>query len=251
METLTFVLLFFGLGSLLIGAELLVRGASRLAAASGISPLVIGLTVVAYGTSSPEIAVSVMSALAGQGDITVGNVVGSNIFNVLCILGLSALLVPLVVSRQLVWLEVPLMIGISCVLLLFALDGRLGRFEGMILCIGAVAYTAFSIHYGRKENSREEVSLAQTGVAKPGSTKSTLLTDCAAIVTGLALLVLGSHWFVQGAVAVARFLGVSDLIIGLTIVAAGTSLPEIATSLLASVRGERDIAVGNVVGSNI
>lgn len=251
MDTLTLVLFLLGLGTLIVGAELLVRGASRLAAAMGISPLVIGLTVVAYGTSSPEMAVSVLAALSGQADITLGNVVGSNIFNVLFILGLSALLVPLVVSRQLVWLEVPLMVGVSLLLLLLAADGTLSRFDGVLLFTGAVAYTLFAIYQSRKEGGGGEKGYAQKigedGLKAGGS----LLAQIASVVAGLALLVLGSRWLVNGAVAFAQSLGVSDLIIGLTIVAAGTSLPEIATSLLASLRGERDIAVGNVVGSNI
>jgi len=251
VDILTLVLFLLGLGALIVGAEFLVRGASRLAAAMGVSPLVIGLTVVAYGTSSPEMAVSVLAALSGQADITLGNVVGSNIFNVLFILGLSALLVPLVVSRQLVWLEVPLMVGVSLLLLLLAADGTLSRFDGFVLFTGAVAYTLFAIYQSRKEGGGGEKEYAQeiseNGLKAGGS----LLTQIVSVVAGLALLVLGSRWLVNGAVAFAQSMGVSDFIIGLTIVAAGTSLPEIATSLLASLRGERDIAVGNVVGSNI
>jgi cation:H+ antiporter len=244
---MTIFLMILGLGLLVAGAEALVRGASRLAAAFGIPPLVIGLTVVAFGTSSPEMAVSVMSAYAGQADLAVGNVVGSNIFNVLFILGLSAVIAPLVVSRQLIRLDVPIMIGISVLLLLLALDGNINRFDGVILFGGIIAYTAFQIFQARREkqaNGDEEV------IEKP-TTPLQWLINIGLVIGGLVLLVLGSNWLVGGAIFIAQSLGVSELVIGLTIVAAGTSLPEVATSVIASIRGQRDIAVGNVVGSNI
>ncbi len=249
MDATTLILFVIGIGLLILGAELLVRGASRLAAAIGISPLVIGLTVVAYGTSAPEMAVSVQSALAGQADIALGNVVGSNIFNVLFILGLSALIVPLVVSRQLIKLDVPIMIGVSILLALLALDGNISRLDGALLFAGIVGYTFFLI-----KQSRKEKRLAQDEYEKEyGSAKSKghWFINIALIIVGLGLLVLGSRWLVNGAIAIAQNLGLSELVIGLTIIAAGTSLPEVATSIIASIRGERDIAVGNVVGSNI
>lgn len=244
------LLLIAGFALLIAGAELLVRGASRLAAAVGISPLVIGLTVVAFGTSSPEIAVSVNAGLAGQPDIALGNVVGSNIFNVLFILGLSGLIAPLVVARQLVRLDVPLMIAASFAVLLLALDGHIGRIEGGVLFLALLMYLGFHIHRSRQENNTAEETAA---AAEPGKvrTPAQWLFNLALIAAGLALLVLGSRWLVDSAVAIAQYLGVSELIIGLTIIAAGTSLPEVATSVIASIRGERDIAVGNVVGSNI
>ena len=248
MDLLTAILFVVGIGLLIGGAELLVRGASRLAAAVGVSPLVIGLTVVAYGTSSPELAVSVQSAFAGQADIALGNVVGSNIFNVLFILGISALIAPLVVSQQLIRLDVPLMIGVSFLLLLIGWDGKVGRFDGLLLFAGAVSYTIFAIYYGRKETKEVEAEYAQEFGSKNGKN---WMVNIGLIIGGLVALGVGSNWLVDGAVALARTLGVSELIIGLTIVAAGTSLPEVATSILASLRGERDIAVGNVVGSNI
>lgn len=251
MAVTVVVFLVLGLVLLVAGAELLVRGASRLALRFGISPLVIGLTVVAFGTSAPEMAVSVQAGLAGQADIALGNMVGSNIFNVLLILGISALIVPLVVSQQLVRLDVPIMIGVSVLLLVMALDGRIGRFDGLLLFSGIVAYTVFAIQQGRKESAAVQAEYA----LEYGDGKSTWLgrlpLQIAFIVAGLALLVLGAHWLVGGAVAIARLFGVSELIIGLTIVAAGTSLPELATSVVAALRGERDIAVGNIVGSNI
>jgi cation:H+ antiporter len=247
LDATTVVLFVAGLGLLVLGAEWLVKGASRLAAALGISPLVIGLTVVAYGTSAPEMAVSIKSAWAGQPDLALGNVVGSNIFNVLFILGVSALVAPLVVSSQLVRLDVPVMIGLSGLTLLMARDGSIGRLDAALLFSGAVAYTVFQVRQSRKESAavREEYG-KEYGPRLTGTA-----ANVAFIGAGLALLVLGSRWLVNGAVAFAQALGVSELVIGLTIVAAGTSLPEVATSILAAVRGERDIAVGNVVGSNI
>jgi cation:H+ antiporter len=247
MDATTVVLLVAGLGLLVLGAEWLVKGASRLAAALGISPLVIGLTVVAYGTSSPEVAVSVKSALAGQPDLAVGNVVGSSIFNVLFVLGASAAIAPLLVSSRLVRLDVPIMIGTAFLTLLLAADGSIGRLDAAVLFAGAVGYTAFQIRQSRKEPAAVQDEYGKEyGPRRTGTAANVVL-----VVAGLALLVLGSRWLVNGAVAFAQALGVSELVIGLTIVAAGTSLPEVATSLLAAIRGERDIAVGNVVGSNI
>lgn len=253
MDATTLILFVIGIALLILGAELLVRGASRLAAAFGISPLVIGLTVVAYGTSAPEMAVSVQSALAGQADIALGNVVGSNIFNVLFILGLSALIVPLVVAQQLIKLEVPLMIGVSVLTLLFALDGSINRWEGIVLFSGIIAYTFFVILQSRKENAEVQAEYEQEfgkEKIKPAAGKA-MLVQIVYVIAGLGLLVLGARWLVNGAVALAQSMGVSELVIGLTIVAAGTSLPEVATTIVASIRGERDIAVGNVVGSNL
>lgn len=234
---------------LVIGAELLVRGASRLAAVAGISPLVIGLTVVAFGTSAPELAVTVGSAYVGQPDVAIGNVVGSNIFNVLFILGISALIVPLVVAQQLVRLDVPVMIGASLLMLALALDGHIGRLDGLFLFALLVGYVVFLIRLSRRETAEVKSEYQEAFGEAPGRSRTPL--DVGFVVAGLALLVLGAQWLVDAAVAIASGLGVSQLVIGLTIVAAGTSLPEVATSVLAAVRGERDIAVGNVVGSNI
>ncbi|MFG9450959.1 calcium/sodium antiporter [Pseudomonas aeruginosa] len=243
--------LALGLALLIVGAELLVRGASRLALRFGITPLVVGLTVVAFGTSAPELAVSVQAGLAGQSDIAAGNIVGSNIFNVLFILGLAALILPLAVSQQLVRLDVPLMIAVSLLFWIMALDGRIGRFDGLLLLAGIVAYTLFAIRQGRKESPEIQAEYAQEfGAAKDGWL-GRLPVQLALIAAGLALLVLGATWLVDSAVAIARVLGVSEVVIGLTIIAAGTSLPEVATSIVAALRGERDIAVGNVVGSNL
>lgn len=244
------LLVVVGLGALVLGSELLVRGASRLASACGVTPLVIGLTVVAYGTSTPELVVSVQAALADRADVLMGNVVGSNIFNVLFILGLSSLVTPLLVAQRLVRLDVPIMIGVSVLLLVLALDGGVDRLDGLVLVGGLVAYTVFTIHESRRESAEIEAEYAQEyGRSSPGG--RAVLAQVAIVLIGLVLLVVGARWLVDGAVRVATALGFSQLVIGLTVVAAGTSLPEVATSIVAALRGERDIAVGNVVGSNI
>ncbi len=249
MDALTIPLLVAGLVLLVVGAEALVRGASRLALAVGISPLVVGLTVVAFGTSSPEMAVSVSAVRSGETDIAIGNVVGSNSFNVLVILGLCALVTPLVISWRLVRLEVPLMIAVSGLLWLLVADGELARWEAAVLLAGMIAYTVWAIRASRKESAAAQ-EMSAPG-AEPPTGPSPWYVNVGLVVGGLVLLVLGSNWMVDSAVEIATELGLSELVIGLTIVAAGTSLPEVATSVLATVRGERDIAVGNVVGSNI
>lgn len=240
------VLLFIaGLVLMVMGAESLVRGASRLAGAVGVSPLVIGLTVVAFGTSAPELAVSVKSALADQASIAVGNVVGSNIFNVLFILGLSALIVPLVVSEQLIRLDVPLMIALSVLVFLMSLDGAFTRVEGLLMLSCLIAYVSFLIYYTRR---KEKAAPKESTDASP---PLHWIKSTAMVLVGLVLLVAGARWFVDSAVIFAQMLGVSEMVIGLTIVAAGTSMPEMVTSVVAAFKGERDIAVGNVIGSNI
>ncbi|MBN2412448.1 calcium/sodium antiporter [candidate division KSB1 bacterium] len=240
------ILFIAGLVLLISGAEILVRGSSRLASALGVSKLVIGLTVVAFGTSSPELAVSVRSGLSGLADISVGNVVGSNLFNILLILGISAVITPLVVSRQLIRLDVPIMIGSALLIMLFALDGTISRVDGAVLFTGMIGYTIFLVRQSKKELSQIEEKTEQ-----PAATIRFWSVNIFYIVLGLFMLITGSGWLVKGAVYFAETLGLSSLVIGLTIIAAGTSLPEVATSIVASLRGERDIAIGNVVGSNI
>lgn len=240
-----------GMTLLIAGANLLVRGASNLAFSFGISPLVVGLTVVAFGTSAPEIAVSVGAVLNGTTDIATGNVVGSNIFNVLFILGLSALITPLVVNLQLIRQEVPIMIGASVLLVLLSLDGELSWSDGGILTVLMVAYTAFLIVQSRTQVKEAQADFdAELKPAGSGAWDSKLPAQLALIAVGLGLLVLGSEWLVSSAVVFAKAMGVSDVVIGLTIVSAGTSMPEVATSIAAALKGERDIAVGNVVGSS-
>lgn len=246
-----FLMFAAGLAALIVGANLLVRGASRLALSFGISPLVVGLTIVAFGTSAPEMAVSAGAVLNGQTGLAMGNVVGSNIFNVLFILGLSALIAPLVVHVQLIRQEVPIMIGASVLVLLLSLDGTLGLFDGLLLFGLLLAYTGFLVVQSRRETREAQAEYeAEIHPAASGAWDARLPVQLALIAAGLGLLVLGSEWLVTAAVAFAQALGVSDLVIGLTIVAAGTSMPEVATSVTAALKGERDIAVGNVVGSN-
>lgn len=251
MDLTVWLFLVAGLAGLVTGAELLVRGASRLALRFGISPLVIGLTVVAFGTSSPELAVSVQSGLAGQADIAVGNVVGSNIFNVLVVLGLAALITPLVVHQQLVRFEVPLVVGLSVLVLMMAQDGRIGPFDGLLLVGCLIAYTVLVIRLSRREAAAVQAEYAEGfGVATVGWL-ARLPVQIVFVLGGLGLLVLGATWLVDSAVSIARALEISEAVIGLTIVAAGTSFPELATSVVAVMRGDRDLAVGNVVGSSI
>jgi cation:H+ antiporter len=247
----TAVLLLVGLVLLVLGGEFLVRGASKLATSIGISALVVGLTVVAFGTSAPELAVSVQATWAGQTDIALGNVVGSNIFNVLLILGVSALIVPLVVAGQMIRQEVPIMVGASLLLYVLALDQHISRIEGVVFVVLLAGYTFMLIRQSRRETAalREEYE-GEVHIATK-AWDDHLAAQIGLIVVGLVLLVFGAKALVAGAVAIAESLGVSELVIGLTIVAGGTSLPEVAASITAAIKGQRDIAVGNVVGSNI
>jgi len=246
-----FLMFAAGLAALVVGADILVRGASRLALSFGISPLVVGLTIVAFGTSAPEMAVSAGAVLNGQTGLAMGNVVGSNIFNVLFILGLSALIAPLVVHVQLIRQEVPILIGASLLLLILSLDGRISLLDGGLFFGLLLAYTVFLVVQSRRETQAAQAEFdAELHAPPAGAWDARLPVQIALIVAGLGLLVLGSDWLVTSAVAFAQALGVSDLVIGLTIVAAGTSMPEVATSVAAALKGERDIAVGNVVGSN-
>ncbi len=236
--------------ALVIGGTLLVRGASRIALLWGVSPLVIGLTVVAFGTSAPEAAVSVLSSLQGRAGIAVGNVIGSNIINILVVLGLSALIVPLTINQQVVRFEVPLGVGVSLLFIGLAANGTIGRIDGSILFCGIIAYTVWAVRKSRiesVENQKEYARQFETWAQKSNHIAKQVLS----IAAGVGLLVLGSKFLVDGASTIARHFGVSDLTIGLTIVAAGTSLPEIATSIIAGVKGQRDIAVGNAIGSNL
>jgi cation:H+ antiporter len=253
MTVLTIVALVAGLVLLVVGAELLVRGAASIATRFGIAPVIIGLTVVAFGTSAPELAVSVSAGFAGNGEVAFGNVAGSNIANILLILGASAVVGGLVVSQRIIRLDIPILIVASVVTLLLSLDNRIGRVDGVILFAGVVAYTVWLIRAARNERADEVLDeygeaveeLEVDVIDKP------LPIQAALLVVGLGMLVIGSQLLVGSATAIAEDLGVSDLVIGLTVVAIGTSLPELATSLLAAVRGQRDIAVGNVVGSNL
>lgn len=237
---MTLVLFLIGLALLYFGGEYLVRGAASLATSLGISRAVVGLTVVAFSTSAPELAVSLQAALIGQADVAVGNVVGSNIANILLILGASALIAPLVVARQIVRIDVPVMIATSGVTYAMALDGALTRADGLALFGLLLAYVTMAVRAARCAPAEPE-----------GETKKQPWKDTGFVALGVLMLVVGAQWLVDGAVAMARIFGISELIIGLTVIAVGTSLPELATSIIAARRGEREIAVGNIVGSNI
>ena len=251
MNPITFLTLVAGLVLLVIGAEFLVRGAARVAAILQIPPLIIGLTIVAYGTSAPEMSVSIMSSLSPQGaDIAIGNVVGSNICNILLVLGLSSVVAPLVVTKQIIRSDVPIMIGVSLLLFMFALDGQISRIDSIIFFIGGVLYTLSLIYQSNKQGAEQDEFAEEYGFSGE-VTPVVWLKNIVFIIGGSCLLILGSNWLVDSAVTIAEYFGVSNLLIGLTIIALGTSLPELATSVIASLRGERDIAVGNVLGSNI
>ena len=234
-----------GLVLLYYGAEFLVKGGSSIALKLKISPLVIGLTLVAYATSAPELVVSIDSALIGKGDISIGNVVGSNICNIALILGLCAVITPLQVNKKLLKLDIWLMIAASAALLgCFALNGGVNRWQAALLLTGCLSYTVWSIYASRRENAPE---IAEEIPKKPCSLPLAIVLT----VGGIAALIIGAKLFVYAAVDLARICGISDAVIGLTVVAVGTSLPELATSVVAAIRKEQDIAIGNVIGSNI
>jgi len=244
-------LLLFLLGVVLLtgGAEFLVRGGARLATAFRVSPLVIGLTIVAFGTSAPELVVSVAAAWRGESTIALGKVVGSNIFNILGILGPAALIAPLAVQAAVVRREVPIMVGVSLLPLLLGFNGVIGRGEGVLLLIGIVAYTWFSYATSRRETAAV-VHEYEESLPVPHP-RSRLWIDVLLVAFGLVLLVVGAQVLINAAIPIARALGISERVISLTLVAAGTSMPEFATSMVATFRRQTDIAVGNVVGSNV
>jgi cation:H+ antiporter len=233
--------LLAGMALLYAGGELLVGGASRLALRANVSPLTVGLTVVAFGTSAPELVVSLNAVAAGMNDIAVGNVVGSNICNVLLVLGATALVRPIAIHVKLLRLDVPLLVACSLLLPLLLVDDRLSRPEAVAMLVMLAAYVGFNLWEAR----RERPDLEAAGLIEDGSSSG------ASAWAGDAALVAGSDCFVDGAVGIAGSLGISQAVIGLTVVAVGTSLPELATSILAALRGRSDLAIGNVVGSNV
>lgn len=273
-----------GIVLLVFGGELLVRGAATLAERFGMSPLVVGLTVVAFATSAPELAVTLGSVLKGQPDLAVGNVVGSNIANVLLIVGVSAIILPLLVKVQLVRVDIPFMVALSILLFLLALDGGISTLDGIVLFVILVLYISIAIIIGKRTGHAHvddvkptrgpgaSISTASAGRVGQSVTEESAPTvdemmaealedvvevegawwrDVLFVLGGVALLVVGANVLVEGATGIARGFGLSELIIGLTVVAIGTSLPELATAIVAVRRGQRDLAVGNVVGSNI
>lgn len=245
--TITLLLILLSLALLAAGAEFLVRGSASLAVRAGVSPLVAGLTIVAFGTSSPELVVSVKAALAGRGDIAVGNVVGSNLFNIGVILGLTALLSPIPVHRQILRIDAPLGIAAALLLPLLLREGTLSRPEAGLLILALIAYIVNCVLSGRTHSETAVTPSYEPSAAKSGH----WLRDAALAAGGLAMLIWASRLLVDQSVILARTLGVSEAVIGLTIVAAGTSMPEMATSVVAAFRRQPDIAIGNVVGSNI
>lgn len=243
--------LLYILASLILlyfGANWLVKGSSSLAIKAGISPLVAGLTVVAFGTSSPELVVGINTALAGQGNITIGNVVGSNLFNICVILGISAIITPMKIKMQLLKIDIPILILVTAGFMLLFIDRHISRFEGVILVTGIVIYTVVNIYLARREKNIEVLDEFEKSVPK-NNVKWYISTGM--VLAGIGLLVAGSEFLVKGAVDIARTLGVGETIIGITIIAAGTSLPELASSVIAAMRKEYDIAIGNIIGSNI
>ena len=256
------LLLIGGFVLLVAGGEALVRGAASLGRTVGLSSLVVGLTVVSFATSAPELAVSTGAALSGAPGLAVGNVVGSNIANILFVLGLTAVFGALIVRQQLVRADIPVMIGLSVLALLFALDGTISTIEGTVLLVLLLVYLTATIIYARRQQARgQEPDLAVEEVVDAGAsglmgrlrttTARSVTTDVVLVAFGVGLLVAGAQMLVTAATDIATALGISELIVGLTVVAIGTSLPELATSVIAAVRGERDMAVGNLVGSNI
>ena len=252
MDMWTPILFVVGVAALLVGAEALVRGAAALATRTGLSPVVIGLTVVAFGTSAPELAVSVGAAVRDEADLAVGNVVGSNIANILLVLGLSAIAgAGLVVAQRIVRIDVPIMIAVSIGVFLFALDGELQRWEGLVFVVGLVTYVAWTVVAATRSPKAEIEAEYDEALSTERLRASSPIVDVGYVLAGLVLLVVGSSALVESATDIAAELGVSELVIGLTVVAVGTSLPEIATSVLDAARGQRDLAVGNAVGSNL
>jgi len=241
---MVFFLIIVGIVLLFLGAEALVKGSASFALRMGLTPLAVGLVIVGYGTSLPELVVSIDASLAGRGEIAIGNVIGSNICNIGLILGVSALLRPLQVHRQVVVHDLPIMILVSVLMVLLLMNGVLSREKGLLFLAGLLLYTVWSLYY-----SRQQANGAFTEEL-PAVTRN-LFWDLVYIFFGFVALWIGARSFLSGSVSLAQILGMSDAVIGLTVVALGTSLPELATALVATWRSQRDIAVGNVIGSSI
>lgn len=240
-----------GLIALVVGAELLTRSGTRLASLVGIPPIIIGLTIVAVGTSAPELAVGIEAALQGKGSLAVGNIAGTNTFNILFILGLSAAIMPLALDSRAIRLDMPVMTASAAALLVMAWDGVLTRMEGAILVVAAIVYTIVIIRGARAESRAIQSEFAGEYAAPAnGHPRLTLVYNFAALIAGIAIVVVGADWLVDGAVQLAKMMGVSDAFIGLTVVAIGTSSPELVTTIVSTMKGQRDIAVGNLLGSS-
>lgn len=241
-----------GLAALVLGAEVMVRGGAEVAARLGISPIVIGLTVVSIGTSLPELAVGVVAAQEGSGALAVGNIAGTNVVNLLLILGLSALILPMAMATRTLRFELPVMAGAAVLMLVLSLDGELSRVDGIILVGCAIAYTVAVVRMTRRESRVVAGEYTETyAPTEVATTTRPTWVHVLMMVAGIAVVVVGADWLVDGAVGMARGFGVSDALIGLTVVAIGTSAPELVTTVVSTVRGNRDIAVGNLLGSSI
>lgn len=243
-----YLFLILGFVLLIGGAEILVRGSTSIALRLGLSPMIIGLTLVAFGTSSPELVVSLNAAFQGTGDISLGNVIGSNISNIGLILGITAIILPISVRSKLIRVDMPIMIYVSLLLLFFLRDLILNRWEGLVLFGSLIAYLIFSF---MKANQEKDEDVLKEFTEEVHETKGSLFTDALMAVGGIAALVFGSNWLVDSSVNIARTWGVSEAVIGLTLVAIGTSLPELATGIVAAIKKEADIVMGNIIGSNI
>lgn len=234
-----------GIALLYYGAEYLIKGGVSIALKLKVPALVIGLTLVAFGTSAPELVVSIDAALKGSGDISIGNVVGSNICNIALILGLSALIAPLAVQKKLLKFDLPVLTFITILLLVFCFVSKgITRWQGGVFFAGIIAYTLYSLYSGKKDGSDESDEVSNSKIYP-------YYLAAIFVVGGLFGLIAGAKLFVNAAIFIARAGGISDAVIGLTVVALGTSLPELATSVVAAIKGEQDIAIGNVIGSNI
>lgn len=245
---IVFVLL--GLVLLTLGAEGLVRSGVSFALRMGVTPLVIGLTIVAFGTGSPELVVSIQASISGSSGLAIGNVVGSNISNTALILGVASLIFPIKAHTDVVRREMPIMTAVTAMLWLMVLDGELGRIDGIILIVASVAYTITVYTLARRANADIHVTFADYAEEVEEPSKS-ILMDIVYLVGGLGILVFGAKILIDGAITIARILDISEVVIGLSVIAIGTSLPELATSAVASIRKESDLALGNVIGSNI
>ena len=254
------ILFIVGISGVYFGAEWLVKGSSKLSRDLGIRPIVIGLTVVAFGTSSPELAVSLTASIKGSNDIAIGNIIGSNIANIGLILGISAIVLPLKVEKLLMKRELPLMIGISAALYFMAIDRKIGFIDGLLLFTGIVFFIGYQVYSTFNHKKESQNSMAGNPDSKTGMPESTneddqtrrhLLSNIIYIVIGLACLLAGSHVLVKSAIFIAGSFGISEMVIGMSVVAFGTSVPEMATSVVSVLKKEADICVGNVIGSNI
>ncbi|MBU0711714.1 calcium/sodium antiporter [bacterium] len=240
--------LFLGLVLLFLGAEGLVKGASSLSLRLGINPLTIGLTVVAFGTSMPELFTSIKAVLNQFGAISVGNVIGSNIFNIAVIVGIAALIYPMNIQTKLIRRDVPIMIIAGLLFVPIFLDLTISRVEGLFLTAGILGYTIYNFHVSKKDQLEADELITCESIPNPNKN---ILIDFALIIVGLGLLTFGSSLLINNSIQLARILGINEAVIGLTIIAAGTSLPELATSVVAAYKKEPEIAIGNIVGSNI